>query len=566
MHLSKKRGRTALGIDEGNEISVMAVTINRGSLSARTETYNPSPMVVVEPNIKLRLVVMLTLAALLVSLMPLLAVTYPPLHDFPFHLARIQILTHLQNGTVLQEYYRVGSFILPNVAMDIVMYALAAALPIAIAGQLFIAMIFVLLVTGTMALHRVLHGRFSVWPILSAVCLYNWIFLFGFVNYLFGLGLMLWGFAAWIMIEPRRELLRLVAGSIIALLLFFSHLAALGVYAVAVAAFELQSVLGRPQAWSRNLRRLAIGALPFALPLGLLLLASPTGDMIGAGVAFNFWPGWKPLALYRTLLSGNALLDATTPIVLGSVLVAILCAGRIRIARPMRLAIVAISLTFLVAPTNLMGALLLDARLPIAIVFIAIASTAVGFRNASVGRVVAVAIAGLLLFRAVALTVSWAGYERIQNEFIDAFVKIPAGSAMFVGTGGPLPSLLFTHDEELEFWRPPLKHIVSLATVVKPIFVPATWADPTQQPITVAPRYSPMKALQGNNPFSPAIVSSDDLARLIVKIHEAQHNAGDNHDAYLLLLYPDRALEWPQQAVPVASGSRFVLFNVGGPS
>ena len=91
-------------------------------------------------------------------------------------------------------------------------------------------------------------------------------------------------------------------------------------------------------------------------------------------------------------------------------------------------------------------------------------------------------------------------------------------------------------------------------------------ADPTQQPITVAPRYSPMKALQGNNPFSPAIVSSDDLARLIVKIHEAQHNAGDNHDAYLLLLYPDRALEWPQQAVPVASGSRFVLFNVGGPS
>jgi len=171
-----------------------------------------------------------------------------------------------------------------------------------------------------------------------------------------------------------------------------------------------------------------------------------------------------------------------------------------------------------------------------------------------------------LLFRAVALTVSWAGYERIQNEFIDAFVKIPAGSAMFVGTGGPLPSLLFTHDEELEFWRPPLKHIVSLATVVKPIFVPATWADPTQQPITVAPRYSPMKALQGNNPFSPAIVSSDDLARLIVKIHEAQHNAGDNRDAYLLLLYPDRALEWPQQAVPVASGSRFVLFNVGGPS
>src|SRR3954467_15370716 len=112
MHLSKKRGRTTLRIGEGNEISVMAVTINQGSFSARAETYNSSPAVVVEPIIEFRLVVMLTLATLLVSLMPLLAVTYPPLHDFPFHLARIRILAHLQNGTALQEYYRVGSFIL----------------------------------------------------------------------------------------------------------------------------------------------------------------------------------------------------------------------------------------------------------------------------------------------------------------------------------------------------------------------------------------------------------------------------------------------------------------------
>jgi hypothetical protein len=507
---------------------------------------------------------LLALAAVLVTSLPLLAVTYPPLHDYPFHLARIQILAHFRDWPVLQEFYRIGSFVLPNVAMDVVLSALAQLLPVAVAGRVFIAMIFALLVSGTIALHRTVHGRWSLWPLVSAVFLYNWILLFGFVNYLFGLGLMLWGVVLWIRIAPQPVSMRLAVGTIVAVILFFAHLAALGVYAVLVAGFELQRAFGERQPWPRTLRRLAIGALPFAVPLGLLLFASPTGNKVGAAVVFNLWPGWKPLALYRTLLSGDALLDAVTPIVLGLALAAVLVAGAIRIAPPMRLALAALSLTFLAAPTDLMGALWLDARLPVALAFVAIASTEVRFRRPAIGRAATIMIAALLLFRGVAMSASWIGYERIEDEFVAAFAKVPAGSTLFLAAGGPMPSLLYRDDAALALWRPPLKHTVSLATVLKPIFVPATWADPTQQPIVVTPRYAAMKALQGNNPVR--IGTLEEFVRLIGSIREAQRSAADSRPVYLLLVDPDPAHpERPPDIVPVAAGSRFELFEIAAP-
>ncbi|MBV8652200.1 MAG: hypothetical protein JO255_12085, partial [Alphaproteobacteria bacterium] len=328
---------------------------------------------------------------------------------------------------------------------------------------------------------------------------------------------------------------------------------------------ELQRVLGERQPWPQGRRRLVVGALPFAAPLGLLLFASPTGGKLGAAVDFNLWPGWKPLAFYRTLQSGNALLDAVTPIVLCLALIAVLLGGRIRIAPPMRLALAALAVTFLAAPTDLMGALWLDARLPIALVFMAIAGSEAQFRSVPLRRAVGLAMAGLLVFQATVMSASWITYERIEDEFVSAFSDIPAGSTLVVGAGGEMPTLLYRDEAGLAGWRPPLKHVASLATVPKPIFVPSTWADPTQQPVAVTPRYAAMKALQGNNPVP--LSSLDDFARLIGRIRDAQSSAGDGRPVYLLLLDPAPAHpERPPDLIPVAKGARFELFRIGAPA
>src|SRR5437667_8554931 len=82
------------------------------------------------------------------TLSPLLWAAVPPLVDYPNHLARMWILA--QNGTVpeLAQNYVVAWRLLPNLAMDLIVPALAQIMPLEIAGRLFIALTMLSLVAG----------------------------------------------------------------------------------------------------------------------------------------------------------------------------------------------------------------------------------------------------------------------------------------------------------------------------------------------------------------------------------------------------------------------------------
>lgn len=97
----------------------------------------------------------------------------------------------------LRQYYEIHWDLLPNLSMDVVVPPLTRFMSVERAGKVFIALTFALLAGGTMALHAALHRRLSPWPLL-AFFLYNSVFLWGFLNYLFGLGLALFACALWV--------------------------------------------------------------------------------------------------------------------------------------------------------------------------------------------------------------------------------------------------------------------------------------------------------------------------------------------------------------------------------
>ena len=74
---------------------------------------------------------------------PLFLVSHPPLHDYPNHLARSFLILN-QGDQVLQRFYSIEWVVVPNLAMDIIVPALAHFLPLALAGKLFIVLIFFL--------------------------------------------------------------------------------------------------------------------------------------------------------------------------------------------------------------------------------------------------------------------------------------------------------------------------------------------------------------------------------------------------------------------------------------
>ena len=62
----------------------------------------------------------------------------------------------------------------------------------------------------------------------------------GFLNFLFGVGLTLWGVACWVYLRERSRRLRVLMGCIWAAAIFLAHLSALGVYGLTLAGYEWQ--------------------------------------------------------------------------------------------------------------------------------------------------------------------------------------------------------------------------------------------------------------------------------------------------------------------------------------
>ena len=128
-------------------------------------------------------------------LSPLLWAKVPPLVDYPNHLARMWILVHRGDIAELAQNYVLHWRILPDLAMDCVVPALSQLMPVLEAGRLFIALTMAGLVAGTIALHRVLHGRFAIWPILSVLFVFNAVLFWGFLSCLFASAVYLLAFS-----------------------------------------------------------------------------------------------------------------------------------------------------------------------------------------------------------------------------------------------------------------------------------------------------------------------------------------------------------------------------------
>lgn len=495
--------------------------------------------------------------AFLVSVVPLCFATYPPLFDYPSHIARIYILEHWKASPALQGWYDIRSFLLPNVGMDLVTLGLAKIFPITVAGRIFLALILGLMLSGCMVLHRCLHGHFSLWALVSAPFLFNWILLFGFLNYLLGVGLLLWAAGSWVLGSRAAPWRRLLWGTLFAVALFFCHFAALGLYAIIVAGYELQrsATTVRTSTWLA-FRDLLVGAAIFLIPL-LLFVVSPTSD---EALQVDYWhPLWKPIIAYRALQSGNPILDYVTfaGIALGLVVVALY--GRLRVAKCMYVPLAMLLVAYLVAPAWLLSARFVDTRLPVAILFVAIGCLHLSLRSKTCGRALLVGLAVLLIVRSIVLSYDWHRYDRVIHAFVTAFAELPPHSLLFVASAGPRSDLRRGFD--LRFWQPPLNHVAALATLQQPIFVLTTFAHPSQQPIAVTSRYAALYNFQEQDPIR--VQSAEKLAVVTNQIRRLAGDTGISAPTFLLVLYPEFLhLPLPQGTTAIGYGPHFVILAI----
>ena len=197
---------------------------------------------------------MITIAVVIVGVaLPALWVDVPAMTDYPNHLARMYLL--VSSGTAAQNpYYELNWGFYPNLAMDILVPLLAHLVSVELATKFFYIFSALLVVTGSLAIEYQVKREIKLSPFTSLMFLNSWPFALGFLNFEFGLGLALWGIAAWLLLKDRGWSIRLFVHSVLVVLLFSAHFFALGIYGVTIGLYEMWRFASKQLSVGRNSR------------------------------------------------------------------------------------------------------------------------------------------------------------------------------------------------------------------------------------------------------------------------------------------------------------------------
>ena len=439
----------------------------------------------------------LALAALVTT--PLFWTPIPVLIDYPNHLARSWLMAQAEMGNA-SAHYAVRWQWVPNLAMELFVPTLIRWFGLETASRLFVAATILLPVAGTALIHRALFGRVGWWPLAAFLFVYNSVLQWGFMNFLFGMGVALILFGAWLATRAWRMPFRLVLFALAAIGLFLLHLVAFGIYGLLIGAHAAGNWLREGEHSAPKLLRDGMDLGQF-LPALLLWAATSTA-------------GGPTHTEYGTLT--DKLYAFTAPMGFGVVgpILGFTCfplaylawrARWLRFSPAIGVPVLVLLLAGLAMPNWAMGSWQADIRIPATLPFLLIGASqpAIGRR---VGLSVAALAIGLLGVRVQALAVTWADLDRQFSEFRAAIHEVPRGARLLVvqpeksGTR-PIPGmsgLIANH------WNMDYAHMAALAVIERDLFIPYLFTGWT----TIVPAGPAPKAF--NTVGGP--ISSENLA------------------------------------------------------
>jgi hypothetical protein len=409
-------------------------------------------------------------AVLVAALWPLLLVDVPDLLDYPTHLARQSVLVNWGASSALRANYAIAWGVKPNLAMDAVVPALSAVMPLAWAGKAFIAMTMLSLVGGTAALSRALHGRVGLAPVAAAAFCYNFNLYLGMLNFLFGSGLALAAFALWVRPPGWPPAARHALFAALAAALFFCHIFAVSAFLLLAGAWEMAR-LSRAGAAGAALRLFAAAA-----PVAVLWALRPHGVLEAGGAE------WGDLWLRGMLMMSGLYFSGDNPFAMVAApfgfLMLWLAGRRFPVVRDMWVPLAVVALVAVAMPKRLVGGDVLHSRLPAIFMFLltaAVPPALLAPRRA----------ARLYLAWALALTAShsyeaWGLWSRADVDI----AQYRAASRAIVP--GARVMLVLDKDGSGLSYRNAYLHVVDLAAMDRCAFVSSMAKVPDQQPVVAA--------------------------------------------------------------------------------
>ncbi len=480
------------------------------------------------------------LALLAVAALPLFLCDILPLVDYPNHLARMSILARVAQDAILERYYAAQWSAIPNLAMDALVPPLLGFMPLAAAGKMFVLATFALIAGGPALLHRALTGHWSPWPLLAFLFLYGRLLLWGILNYLFGLGLAFCALAMMAALARRSAALRLIAGTIAALVIYFAHLMAFGVYALMLLGLEAAPFLRAP---GTTARRLAIAAATLALPM-LAMLASG----MGGGAILYARPVRKLDLLFSTFDLYHRPFDIACFALLLGVLALAFARRWLCFAPALGLPLALLVLAYIAMPTEIAGATGVDRRMPLAIALALCAGTSWGTAAPQLERRLLGGAALMFALRLATVAQSWYASGQEYRPLVAALEALPEGARLAVAAPA----------EAVNVQATPLLHLPVLAAALRDAFVPTIFARAGQQPLALRPPYAALAAATSSLRLWQAYVGGGPPLDL------AESGALGRFDFVVFVGTAPFALVDSPGLEPVRLEPRWKLYRIGG--
>jgi hypothetical protein len=407
---------------------------------------------------------------------PVVTHPLPPLSDYINNLARAHVIATIGSDPDFQRFYTVEWEIIPNMMIGLIVPLLQRFMNIYAAGQVFVIGSFFLILSGTLALNRALLRRLAPAPLLAGLLLYNGVLLVGVVNYIFGIGLALWAFTAWVALRDRFWPWRFFVSVLFVLVLFICHLFALGVYGLALLSFESWRLWARrDEPLGRRLIGFIATGLPF-IPALLLLLESATWDL---APQIEWHLGGKLEGLMLTIGVYNDAIALIMAAIVAAAAGAAAWNGLLRV-HPAAWFLAGFGLAaYLAMPRSLFASHLADQRLPLALFFLLMACVDLDLTRRRVRQAFAALLAVLLVLRIAEVQIVWDRLSRDIAAFHQSVLPLERGARILV-----------THGDRDAFHRERvsdlgLLHAASLATIERSALVSTTFAVSGKQVLQV---------------------------------------------------------------------------------
>lgn len=496
--------------------------------------------------------------AVIVALLalPIFLVDVVPLLDYPAHLTRVTLLSHLPLDPVVARAYTVDIRPLANLAMDIFVPALAPILGVALALKLFIALGIAFWLLGAVLIYRAVWGDLSPQPLLAAFFVLNTNFTDGYFNYHVATGLALVLAGLWLA-RPRHGPLFLLGMAVGCVILLFSHLMALAVFLLLVGGFEAGRRLRWPLDWP-GLVRAGVAIAAVALP-AFLLWAFVIERGAGGPVGYKWIANAVAIAIYSSDFGGFRLNPVPALALLAGLAVAA-WTRRLEVAHSMLPALALLTLAMLLMPATALGGAGLHVRLPAVVLVVLLATVRVRFDEVAARRLT-LAVLVLTAAGAALLAAQWLPRAAAIDRFrVAARAALPEGARLMTALAAPASA---------SAW-----HVPDLMIAERKAFVPAFFTLPGQSTIRLNPAYAGIGARTAEEgaslwladltrllaPGGPAF-AADELPR-----YRPYLTLRCDFDAVALFGAPAPGETVPDALQPIHADPDFTLFRVARPA